>query len=185
MTSSAPEAILGGGRAREPPGEKKSVDQKQLRLGKRVLLGAFATYVALFFLKTGVGVSTGSLTLRSDGFHNLIDAFGFVGVLLGFVVAHREPSAKYPYGLYKLENLIALGLAAVIFYQAYEFVADAIAALRAGTVALSFSPWAIGAPVVSIGSIAGCTLLLKASLLINAMARSTVAVPGGSAPSSS
>jgi cation diffusion facilitator family transporter len=57
--------------------------------------------------------------------HNGADLLAAAAVLLGLKVATRK-SRAFPYGLYKVENLVAAGLAGMIFLTAYEIVRDAL-----------------------------------------------------------
>lgn len=81
-----------------------------------------------------IAVASGSLAVAAELVHNLIDLAAAVAVLAGIKLASRK-SKEFPYGLYKLENLVALGLALLIFLSAYEIARDALfapaAAVRA------------------------------------------------------
>lgn len=57
--------------------------------------------------------------------HNLTDLLAAVIVLLGLKLSGRR-SRRFPYGLYKLENLVAAILAILIFVTAYEIARDAL-----------------------------------------------------------
>jgi len=62
---------------------------------------------------------SGSLAVFAELVHNLIDLLGAVAVLLGIRLASRKSHA-FPYGLYKVESLVAVGLAALVLLTAYE-----------------------------------------------------------------
>jgi cation diffusion facilitator family transporter len=53
-----------------------------------------------------------------------------VAVLIGLKLAGRK-SKSFPYGLYKVENLVAAGLAGMVFLTAYEIARDALLATTA------------------------------------------------------
>jgi hypothetical protein len=49
--------------------------------------------------------------------HNVVDLLTAIGVLMGLKLSTRK-SETFPYGLYKLENVIAVVLAGMIFFTA-------------------------------------------------------------------
>jgi cation diffusion facilitator family transporter len=57
--------------------------------------------------------------------HNLVDLLTAIGVLIGLKLSTRKTRA-FPYGLYKLENVIAVTLAMMTFITAYEIGRDAL-----------------------------------------------------------
>jgi cation diffusion facilitator family transporter len=56
-----------------------------------------------------------------------VDLVASVAVLLGVKISERE-SQDFPYGLYKVENLVAVGLAILIFFAGYEIAKEALLA---------------------------------------------------------
>ena len=69
--------------------------------------------------------TSGSLAVFAELVHNLIDLLGAVAVLVGIRLATRK-SRAFPYGLYKIESLVALGLAGLVLLTAYEIARDAL-----------------------------------------------------------
>ena len=57
--------------------------------------------------------------------HNVVDLLTAIGVLIGLKLSTRK-SKDFPYGLYKLENVITVVLAVMIFFTAYEIARDAL-----------------------------------------------------------
>jgi cation diffusion facilitator family transporter len=80
-----------------------------------------------------LAVFTGSVALLGDALHNLSDVSTSAVVFLGFRISKRPPSAAYPYGYERAEDLAGLGVALVIWlsavfagYQSYlKFVRNA------------------------------------------------------------
>ncbi len=72
-----------------------------------------------------IALASNSLVVGAEAFHNFTDFLTSVAILLGLKFSTRK-SAAFPYGLYKLENLLSVGLAIMIFSTAYEFVHDAL-----------------------------------------------------------
>jgi divalent metal cation (Fe/Co/Zn/Cd) transporter len=59
--------------------------------------------------------------------HSLVDLFSAAAVLAGLKLSSRKTEA-ITYGLYKLENLVAAVLAALVFLSAYNVAREALAA---------------------------------------------------------
>jgi cation diffusion facilitator family transporter len=87
--------------------------------------GSVAVNVVLAALHGLVAATSGSLGVAAELVHNAVDLLAATAVLLGLKVAARK-SRAFPYGLYKVENLVAAGLAGMIFFTAYEIMRDAV-----------------------------------------------------------
>jgi len=81
---------------------------------------------ALVGIKAALAVMSGSLAIKADAIHSLSDVFSSVVILAGIKLSRRH-SRQFPYGLYKVENLIALGVSLVIFYAGYEIAMEVFA----------------------------------------------------------
>jgi cation diffusion facilitator family transporter len=81
--------------------------------------------VMLATINLVIAVASGSLAVEAEMVHNLVDLLAAVAVLIGLRLSVRK-TKDFPYGLYKLENVIAVGLALMIFFTAYEIVRDAL-----------------------------------------------------------
>ncbi len=86
-----------------------------------------ALNVLLAALHALVAITSSSLAVMAELVHNAVDLFTAVAVLVGLRLAARKSEA-FPYGLYKVENLTAAGLAGMIFVSAYEIVREAVLA---------------------------------------------------------
>jgi cation diffusion facilitator family transporter len=62
---------------------------------------------------------SGSSALLADAIHGLSDTFASLLVLVGIWLSKRKSEA-FPWGLYKVENFVALASAGVIFFAGYE-----------------------------------------------------------------
>ncbi len=90
---------------------------------KRALIAAFV-YIVLSLFKITLGYGFSSLIIMADGIHNIADALtGFV-VYIGLFFAEKYPSEKYPFGLYKAENLASLFVAFAIAYAGYDIIME-------------------------------------------------------------
>lgn len=101
--------------------------------------------VALALISLVIARASGSLAVAAEMIHNLVDLLTAVAVLIGLKLSGRK-SKEFPYGLYKLENVVAVGLAVMIFFTAYEIARDAfLEPTRLATV----SPWMLGGVAVA------------------------------------
>jgi cation diffusion facilitator family transporter len=101
--------------------------------------------ILLTGINLGIAVASGSLAVRAEMVHNLVDLLTAIAVLVGLKLSMRK-TEEFPYGLYKLENVIAVGLALMTFLTAYEIARDAL--LTTAKVA-TVDPWMVGAIVAA------------------------------------
>ncbi len=76
----------------------------------------------LFIFKLIVSSLSGSLALQADAFDNLTDIIMVFAAIVGIYYAKRKPNNKFPYGYYKIENIISLIISMVIFFTAYNII---------------------------------------------------------------
>jgi len=81
--------------------------------------------VILALINMAIATASGSLAVEAEMVHNLVDLLTAVAVLIGLKLSARK-SKDFPYGLYKLENVIAVVLAVMTFFTAYEIARDAL-----------------------------------------------------------
>ena len=86
---------------------------------------SIAVNVALGLINLVIARASGSLAVEAEMVHNLVDLLTAVAVLIGLKLSTRKSKA-FPYGLYKLENMIAVMLAVMIFFTAYEIAQEAL-----------------------------------------------------------
>ena len=84
---------------------------------------SIGTNAALVGLKAVLAVLSGSLAIKADAIHSLSDVFSSLVILAGIKISGRQ-SRQFPFGLYKVENLVALGVSLVIFYAGYEIAKE-------------------------------------------------------------
>jgi len=83
--------------------------------------------VVLATINLIIALTSGSLAVEAEMIHNVVDFLAAVGVLIGLKLSTRKTKA-FPYGLYKLENVISVLLAGMTFLTAYEIARDALLA---------------------------------------------------------
>ena len=75
-----------------------------------VLLRVFFLNLAVAAAKIALGLSTGAVSVLSDGFHSLTDTASNVVGLVGVRVASQPPDANHPYGHRKFETIASVGI---------------------------------------------------------------------------
>ncbi|MBC7248867.1 MAG: cation diffusion facilitator family transporter [Anaerolineae bacterium] len=106
---------------------------------------SIAVNVILALINLVIALASGSLAVGAEMVHNLVDLLTAVGVLIGLKLSTRK-SKSFPYGLYKLENVVTVVLAVMIFFTAYEITRDALfSPTRQATVDL----WMLGGVIVA------------------------------------
>lgn len=112
----------------------------------RIGLYSLAVNLVLVAAKLSLSSVTGSLALRADGIHSLVDVFASIALILGLVISRRK-SRNFPYGLYKVENLVSAVISLLLFFTAYEIVAEAV---RNSTAATSYGSWVLAVVAVLV-----------------------------------
>jgi len=101
--------------------------------------------VLLIIINLVVVRASGSLAVGAELIHNAVDLLTAIAVLIGLKLATRK-TEQFPYGLYKLENIIAVGLAGMTFLTGYEIAREA---LFATAPPLQVTPWALAGVVLA------------------------------------
>ena len=87
--------------------------------------GSIAINVVLAVLHGAVALRSGSLAVAAELVHNVVDLLSAIAVLVGLKLALRK-SRAFPYGLYKVENLVAAALAVMVFVTGWEVLRHAL-----------------------------------------------------------
>ncbi len=96
-------------------------------MASRVAWASIAVNIFLSLLNLAIVAASGSLAVAAEMVHNLVDLVASVAVLAGVKISERE-SRDFPYGLYKVENMVAVGVAILIFFTGYEIAQEALSA---------------------------------------------------------
>ena len=99
--------------------------ERLVREKKKIALLSILLNLFLSVLKITFGLIGGSSSLVADGIHSLADLAAAVSVYIGIVIANVR-SDKFPYGLYKVENLVSLISALAIFFAGWEIFKEVI-----------------------------------------------------------
>ncbi len=90
---------------------------------RRISLYSVMVNATLATIKLAGGVFAQSSALIADGIHSLSDLAAASSVFIGINISNRK-SKIFPYGLYKVENLVALISAFAIFAAGYEIAKE-------------------------------------------------------------
>lgn len=85
----------------------------------------------LFAIKAMAAFATGSIALKAETVHTLSDVIASLTVFLGLKIAKRK-TKKFPYGLYKIENLVSVVISLMILFTGYEIAMEAIRSKNTG-----------------------------------------------------
>jgi len=92
----------------------------------KVLAFALSLNLVVAFAKLVYGHLTGSISMKADGFHSLMDGASTTVGMLGIWMASRPPDESHPYGHRKHEQFASLFIAGLLLITGFEVAKDAI-----------------------------------------------------------
>jgi cation diffusion facilitator family transporter len=113
------------------------------------LTGLIVNTVLCVF-KLGVGFSTSSLALLSDGVNSLTDAVSSLAILIAVRYSHEAPDEGHPFGHRRAEPIAGLILAIFAGIAGFEILQAAAVRLYTGETVQYLGPWPF---VVLAGSV--------------------------------
>ncbi|SMP06622.1 cation diffusion facilitator family transporter [Desulfurobacterium pacificum] len=116
---------------------------------KKIALYSVLLNLFLSVLKIVAGFLSGSASLIADGIHSVADLAAALSVYAGIVISNMKLK-EFPYGLYKVENIISLASAFAIFFAGYEIARDVL--FKNETLHIKNLPVAVGAILITIVS---------------------------------
>jgi cation diffusion facilitator family transporter len=102
---------------------------------------------------------TGSVAVLAEGTDTIVDVVASLAVLAGMRLAMRH-TKTFPQGLYKLENLVALGIGVLVLFSAYELGREAISRIVNGEDELK-SPLMVIVVMICVVAITGALAAYK------------------------
>lgn len=97
-----------------------------------VLRRVLAANLAVALAKIGYGYLSGAVSIVSDGFHSLADAFSNIVALVGVRAARRPPDQDHPYGHRKFETLAAAAIFILLLLAVLEVLRTAWGRFESG-----------------------------------------------------
>jgi len=92
---------------------------------EKIALQAILVAFFIFGIKLIAAIITGSMALKAETFHTLTDFVASLTVYVGLKIAKRK-TKSFPYGLYKIENLISVVISLLVLFSGYEIALEAI-----------------------------------------------------------
>ncbi|MCI0513710.1 cation diffusion facilitator family transporter [candidate division KSB1 bacterium] len=114
-----------------------------LKKGQTVAFQATAITLLLALIKGIIGAFFGVTVLIADAFHSAADTIAIFASGFGLWLAARKKSKRFPYGLFKAETLVTLGIGGLISWAGIELLLD-------GFQKLSYTPPVVNFPVLPI-----------------------------------
>lgn len=102
---------------------------------------------SLTLIKYILASLSGSVALMADAIHSLTDVISSASVLMGIKLSKRR-SKTFPYGLYKVENLVSLAMSLLIFLAGYEIFRETFT--HRMPLMVERIPWAIGGVILAV-----------------------------------
>ena len=121
--------------------------------------------VASVFMAAGmiaVAAMSGSVSVLAEGIDTCVDIVAAVAVMIGLKLSKRH-SKDFPQGLYKLENIVAVAIGALILFSAYELARESIQKLMAKQTTIS-NPWVAMGTMAVVVLITGLLAWYKGSI---------------------
>lgn len=84
-------------------------------VGVKVSIITIVINFGLFLFKLLVGIFAHSTAMISDGIHSLSDVLSTIIVIFGLLVSNKKEDAKHPYGHERIESVLAIILAFMLF----------------------------------------------------------------------
>ncbi len=96
---------------------------KKMKTAHKIASYSIAINTFLFVFKLAMALTSGSISLLADAIHSSTDIISSIALFIGIKISGRK-SKRFPYGLYKVENLVSLGIAFLIFLTGYEIIRE-------------------------------------------------------------
>ncbi|EHQ35652.1 cation diffusion facilitator family transporter [Methanoplanus limicola] len=106
---------------------------------RRVAWYSLIVNTMLVIVKLYLSWVSGSLALEADAIHSFIDVLASIALIAGIWLSCLKRE-NYPYGLYKIENLVSVIIAFLVFLTAWEILTEAVSG---GDTTVSFSGWVL------------------------------------------
>jgi len=116
------------------------------KLEKTALISVLGN-VLVSAMKFAAGTMFGSVALIADAMHSFTDIVGSIAVFFGVRFADKK-SEKFPYGLYKLENMVSLFIALIVFWTGFQIILESWENLGSPSQILGFE--AIGVAITAL-----------------------------------
>lgn len=98
----------------------------------QVLWRVFFFNLIVAAAKIALGLTSGSVSVLSDGFHSLTDTASNIVALVGVRIASQPPDDDHPYGHRKFETMASVGILIFLLLVLFEVLSAAAERLQSG-----------------------------------------------------
>lgn len=98
----------------------------------RVLWRVFFLNLIVAAAKITLGLSSGAVSVLSDGFHSLTDTASNIVALVGVRIASQPPDDDHPYGHRKFETMASVGILIFLLLVLFQVMSAAVERLQSG-----------------------------------------------------
>ena len=133
---------------------------KSIERGKRTAKNAAWVTLILGLVKGVVAYLSSSSILLAEAVHSLADFLAAAASWLGMRLSSRKPDERFPFGLYKAENLAALAVSMIILTTGIRLIFEAWRSL--------FHPHPLSLPFLAFGTALGAGVV---SLILSVVTR--------------
>jgi len=98
----------------------------------QVLWRVFFLNLIVAAAKIALGLSSGSVSILSDGFHSLTDTASNMVALVGVRIASQPPDDDHPYGHRKFETMASVGILIFLLLVLFQVMSAAVERLQSG-----------------------------------------------------
>ena len=126
-----------------------AIQQDYTQESRRVeKVGGYSLLINLLLtaVKTVLSFYSGSIAIQASVIDSATDSIASMASWIGLKLSHRK-TRQFPYGLYKIENMIQVGMALLIFLVGYEIAKDV---LLESSRQPQITPWIIAGMAVSV-----------------------------------
>lgn len=95
----------------------------------RLSIIAISSFIAMQMVGS---IITGSIAIRADAFHSIIDLSGAIIGFIGIRIANRPPDERHPFGHGKAEDIAGAIISGLIFVAAGTIIYQAVSRLITG-----------------------------------------------------
>jgi cation diffusion facilitator family transporter len=126
--------------------------RRTLSEGRIVAFAAAGMTIIMAFMKYAVGRACNCQLLVSDAFHSMADSIAVLLPGLALWLASRAKSTKFPYGLYRAENIAAALAGIFIFWGAIHVAYDSYSEIVGEQQSARFPVLGVAVTLLSMGA---------------------------------
>lgn len=107
------------------------MSEKKIGYGDRIRYQKLEGWISVIFnlilfgVKYWAGIVSGSLAIIADAWHTLSDSVSSIAVVLSARFASRPADRDHPFGHGRIELIVSIFIAGMLFFVAYSFISDA------------------------------------------------------------